>query len=118
MKKKQIHVNDLLYARLKDFLDRNLNKVDLHAEAVAKALLISKSTLNRKLRALGKPAINEFIKEYRLQKAAVILSAGYKVCEVSNKVGFKNPSYFTQCFKAHYHKTPALFAKTARLIQN
>lgn len=118
MKKKFLHINDQFYKRLQAFLDRNLDKSDLHAESVARALLISKSTLNRKLREMGHPAINEFIKTYRLKKAIIILVAGYKVREVSHQVGFRSPSYFTQCFKAHYHKTPAAFVKTVKLTQN
>lgn len=112
------HINDFFYVSLRAFLDRNLKQADLHAEMVARALSISKSTLNRKLKELGKPTINEFIKEYRLQKSIRILSAGYKVREVSKQVGFKRPSYFTQCFKAYYHKTPTAFARTCQLTQN
>lgn len=115
---KVCHINDLFYASLRTFLDRNLKQADLHAEMVASALFISKSTLNRKLKELGKPSINELIKAYRLQMATRILSAGYKVSEVSKQVGFKSPSYFTQCFKARYHKTPAEFAKGRQLTQN
>lgn len=109
--KKLIHINDLFSKRLQVFLDANLANIDLHAEMVAKELEISKSTLNRKLKELGKPSINDLIKECRLQQSIKVLSAGYTVRETSKRVGFKNPSYFTQCFKMHYHSTPAWFAK-------
>ena len=109
--KKPIHINDLFYKRLQTFLDANLANIDLHAEMVAIGLEISKSTLNRKLKDLGKPSINDLIKEYRLQQSIKVLSAGYSVSETSKRVGFKNPSYFAQCFKMHYHTTPAWFAK-------
>ncbi len=109
--KKLTHINDLFYKRLQGFLDANLANSDLHAELVAKKLEISKSTLNRKLKELGKPSINDLIKECRLQHSIKVLSAGYTVGETSKRVGFKNPSYFTQCFKMHYNTTPAWFAK-------
>lgn len=111
-------MNELFCKRLLSFLDRNLDNVDLNAELVSKALRLSKSTLNRRLKALGNPTINVFIKAYRLKKSMNILSAGYKVRDVTRKVGFKNPSYFTQCFKAHYHQTPTVFARNSLLTQN
>lgn len=111
MQNQLIHVKDLFYARLQIFLDHNLDNKDLRAETFVHALVMSKSTLNRKLKESGKPAINKLIKEYRLQKALIILNAGYKVRETSQRVGFKSPSYFTQCFKAYYHQTPAEWVK-------
>lgn len=109
--KKLVHVNDLFFVSLQSIIDFNLDNVHLPATTIASALGISKSTLNRKLKELGEPPIKEFIRESRLQKSLAILSAGYTVRETSKRVGFKSPSYFTQCFKAYYHETPVGFAK-------
>lgn len=106
-----MHINDLFFARLQSIIDFNIDNVHLNADTIASAMGISKSTLNRKLKELGEPPINEFIRQYRLQKSLVILSAGYSVRETSERVGFKSPSYFTQCFKTRYQTTPVGFAK-------
>lgn len=98
--------------KLRGGLDKNLDKTNLNAELMAKEMEMSKSTLNRKLKSILNQGINDFIKQYRLQRAAEYLSAGYKVSEVSQRVGFKAPSYFTQCFKAYYEKTPSAFHKS------
>jgi AraC-type DNA-binding domain-containing proteins len=111
------HVNKLFYLKLRACLDENLNNPELSASMVSNSMSLSKSTLNRKLKELGKPTINEFIKDYRLQEAIIILAAGYKIREVSHRVGFKSPSYFSQCFKAQYHKTPRAFAKSMQMTQ-
>lgn len=43
----------------------------------------------------------------RLNKAAVLLRQGeFTVSEVSYKVGFEDPFYFSKCFKAHFDCTP------------
>ena len=107
-----MHINDLFLAKLPTIIDLNIDNVHLHADTIVSALTISKSTLNRKLKESGEPPINEFIKRYRLQKSLVILSAGYTVRETSKRVGFKSPSYFTQCFKSCYDETPARFFKS------
>lgn len=102
--------------KLKGPLDKNLANINLNAELVAREMDMSKSTLNRKLKSILNQGINDFIKQYRLQRAAEFLSAGDKVSEVSQRVGFKTPSYFTQCFKAYYQKTPSAFLKASSVF--
>ena len=78
---------------------------------MATEMEMSKSTLNRKLKSILNQSINDFVKQYRLQRSTELLEAGYKVSEVSQLVGIKTPSYFAQCFKAYYQKTPSAFYK-------
>jgi AraC-like DNA-binding protein len=104
-------VKMLFLLDLKKHLDNHLANTDLDSAMIASEMDTSKSTLNRKLKAILNQSINVFIKQYRLQRAAEFLSAGYKVHEVSKRVGFQTPSYFTQCFKAYYQQTPSSFNK-------
>ena len=97
--------------KLKRCLDKHLDNVNVNARLMATEMEMSKSTLNRKLKSILNQSINDFVKQYRLQRSTELLEAGYKVSEVSQRVGFKTPSYFAQCFKAHYQKTPSAFHK-------
>jgi AraC-like DNA-binding protein len=108
------HVNDKFLQKLTAVLDQQLNDAELHADTIANTLGMSKSTLNRKLKGMSKPCINEFVKLHRLKKARTLLSAGYKVSDVSQQVGFKNPAYFSVCFKKWHHKTPSLYSQTTQ----
>lgn len=55
----------------------------------------------------------ELIKMKRLNKAAVLLRQGeFTVSEVSYKVGFEDPFYFSKCFKAHFDCTPKNYKKS------
>jgi AraC-like DNA-binding protein len=110
------HVNDKFLLKLIEVLDQQLNDAELHADTVANTLGVSKSTLNRRLKGMSKPCINEFIKQHRLKKARTLLSAGYKVCDVSQQVGFKNPAYFSVCFKKWHNKTPSLYSRTLQRL--
>mgnify|MGYP003246776300 CR=1 FL=1 len=48
-----------------------------------------------------------------LNKAAVLLRQGeFTVSEVSYKVGFEDPFYFSKCFKAHFDCTPKNYKKS------
>jgi AraC-like DNA-binding protein len=102
-----VNVQELFLIRLKAVLERNLANTDLNVEMLASAMHVSKSTLNRKLKAVLNNSSKNYIKEYRLQRAVELLEAGYKVCEVSQRVGFNTASYFTQCFKAYFKTVPS-----------
>ena len=97
-------------------IEDNLNNSMLSVGYLAANLAVSKSTLNRKLLALTGMSANEFIKQYRLQKAAILLSKGSNVSETAYLSGFETPSYFTQCFKEFYKITPKKYSKENLLI--
>lgn len=97
--------------KLKRGLDKNLNRTNLNAEIMAHEMDMSESALNHKLESILNQSISDFINQYRLQRAAEFLSAGYKVNDVSQRVGFKTTSHFSQSFKEYYQKTPSAFLK-------
>ncbi len=97
--------------KLKRGLDKNLNKPNLNAEIMAHEMEISESALNHKLKSILNQSISDFINQYRLQRAAEFLSAGYKVNEVSQRVGFKTTALFSQSFEEYYQRTPSAFLK-------
>jgi len=92
-------------------IEDNLNNSVLSVGYLATNLAVSKSTLNRKLLALTGMSANEFIKQHRLQKAAILLSKGNNVSETAYLSGFETPSYFTHCFKEFYKITPKKYSK-------
>ncbi len=102
-------VNDIFLARLQTYLTSNIDNTKLKVDAVASAMAMSKSTLNRKLKALLNISINDYVKQYRLQKAVIMLSEGQSISEVAYRVGFESTSYFAQCFKEHFKQTPTEF---------
>ncbi len=105
-------VRSIFILKLREYLKSNIQNPRLKAETVAKEMVMSKSTLNRRLKETLNLTINDFIKQYRLQQSVDLLNAGYKVNEVAHHVGFKTPSYFAQCFKAHFQKSPSELHKS------
>lgn len=97
--------------KLKKVLDKNLDNPNLNEEIMAQEMKMSPGAMNDRLKSILNQGINDFIQQYRLQRAAEFLSAGYKVNEISQRVGFKTLSYFTQSFKEYYQKTPSAFLK-------
>lgn len=53
---------------------------------------------------------NELLKIKRLNRSAVLLKQGeLNISEISYKVGFDDPYYFSKCFKIHFNCTPTQY---------
>jgi AraC-like DNA-binding protein len=101
----------------KIFLDRaigiveeNLSNPDFLIESMYNELHVSRAQLYRKINKLTGFSVKEFIREIRLYRAEQILrEENLTVNEVSYKVGFGSPTYFSICFKRKYHVSPAQY---------
>ncbi len=92
------------------FIRKNLENPQTNVEAMSKGLSLSRTHLHRKLKALTGLSPVEFIKAIRMKEAAFLLSTGkYSVSEVSYKVGYNTPSYFSSSFTSHYGMSPTTF---------
>ncbi len=71
---------------------------------------LSVAQLNRKIKALTGQSSSEFIRTYRLNRAAELIKKKTgTVAEIAYDVGFNNPSYFTECFKQYFGQLPSGF---------
>ncbi|GAA4401025.1 hypothetical protein GCM10023187_14790 [Nibrella viscosa] len=93
--------------KLYTIINENLDSSGFGVEELAAAGGISRRTLNRKLTMLAGMSANDFIRRYRLKRAAELLRSGCAVADTAYRVGFDNPSYFTSVFKDVYKKTPS-----------
>lgn len=91
----------------------NLANDQFTIDMLSQEIGMSRSNLNRKLRALVNQSTNQFIQSVRLQRASELLEqqAG-TVSEIAFKTGFGSTAYFIKCFKEQYGETPgALLSK-------
>jgi len=71
---------------------------------------LSVAQLNRKIKALTGQSTADFIRTYRLTRAAeLIKKKSATITEIAYDVGFSSPSYFSECFKKHFGKLPSEF---------
>lgn len=104
------HIEDVFLKDMYEYVENNLNDAALTADRLATEMAMSKSTLNRKLRALLDTSSVDFIRDIRLKRSVEFIRAGHSIAETAYSVGFESPSYFTKIFKARYNKTPSEFA--------
>ena len=90
-----------------NYINKNISDNNLNVENLADELLLSRSKLYRKIKALTGLTANEFIRNVRLEKSKEILeNSEFSISEICYKVGFSSPSYFTKCFKVQYGVLP------------
>ncbi|WP_299532759.1 response regulator [Ulvibacterium sp.] len=92
-------------------LEQRLDDSSFGVEDLAREVGMGRTQLFRKMRALTDQTVQDFVRDYRLKRAAQLLrdKAG-NVSEVAYQVGFNNLSYFTKRFKELFGKTPSQYA--------
>ena len=86
---------------------------DFNVTTLQEILGIGGKQLYRKLKAMTGKTPVEYIRELRMNKAAVMLKEGkFSVSEVMYTVGFSNNSYFSKCFSKAFGMTPTEYMKS------
>ena len=71
---------------------------------------VSRTMLFTKIKAWTNFTPNEFIQEIRMKRAAQLLEQNkINISQISYKVGFNNPKYFSKCFQKKFGETPSQY---------
>lgn len=93
---------------LMDFIEKNWNNTTLQVSNLASNLGTSRSQVYRKLKEMVGKSPNEFIKDYRLQRAfKLIATRKGNISDVAFDSGFSSTSYFSKCFQQHFGIKPS-----------
>lgn len=93
-------------------VEENMDNSEFSAEDFARAMNMSRSNLHLKLKAVTGESAIEFIRKIRMNEAVRLLKDGrYSVAEISVKVGYNTPSYFTSIFKKYFGCLPTEYLK-------
>jgi signal transduction histidine kinase/DNA-binding response OmpR family regulator len=90
-----------------EVVEANLSNEDFSVEKMGRALLLDRTQLFRKLKAITGQSPSQFIRSIRLKHAYQLLSRRTAtVGEIAFSVGFSSTTYFNRCFKDEYGLTP------------
>ena len=77
---------------------------------LCREVAMSRTAFYNKLKAVTGKAPNDFIRIFRLERAAELLSGGgLTVTEAADRVGFSDPKYFSSCFRRHFGVSPSKY---------
>ena len=105
--------DEIFIKKAMNLVDKHLSDSDFTVEIFQREMAMSRMQLHRKLKALTNFSASEFVRDFRLQRAAELLSNnGINVAEAGYSCGFNSLSYFTQCFKKKYGVNPSKYSLT------
>lgn len=90
-------------------LQYNYKDASYNVGSLAIDMALSRRQLSRKMMDQVQMTPVEYIRLYRLSKAAELLQAGALPSKVSFEVGFMSHSHFGRCFKQQYHMLPSQY---------
>ena len=91
-------------------MEEKISDSSFSVETFSMEIGMSRKNFHRKLVALIDQSPNEFIRIFRLKRAAQLLEQkSANVSEIAYQVGFQNLSYFTKCFKEQFGVAPNEF---------
>jgi len=99
----------------KEFLNRfiglveeHLNNENITVEEFSQKMYLSRVQLHRKMKAITDQNVSDFVRNYRLERAMVMLqNQEGRVYEIADNVGFANEKYFSRAFKEKFGISPS-----------
>lgn len=102
------NIDDVFLRKFLSQIEQVYTDPEYNIERLSDTLGLSRGHLHRKIKILTGTTPVDFLRNYRLKKAAVLLKQKqYNVSEVAYQTGFSSSAYFAKCFKALYNVTPS-----------
>lgn len=100
---------------LMDYTEREWSNTTLNVDDFSRCLGYSKSQLYRKMISITGMSPNNFIKEYRLNKALKLFNKRIEnISEIAFETGFNSAPYFSKCFQETFGILPSNYIKSYR----
>lgn len=101
-----VSLDEMFLSKLETLVAELYSEPSLDICMLSEKLAMSERQLQRKIKVLLGTNPNNFIKEFRLNKAQELLKNGHQIGRIALDVGFSSQTYFGRCFKETYKCTP------------
>ena len=99
---------EALVGQLLKAIENNLDNSEYSVDQLARDVALGRTNLYKRMQTMLGITPNDFIRSVRLKRAAVLLSdTDLSIVEISERVGFNTPRYFSSSFKAMFGVTPS-----------
>ena len=93
--------------KLYDYIDSNISNSELNVNLLGRELGFSRTNFYRKVKALTGATPNDFLRVYRLNRAAELIKRReFTLSEISEMAGFGTQSHFSTSFKKYFGVSP------------
>lgn len=102
----------LFMEKLNKVINEHLDNPQLDIPLLCEQVGTSRASLYNKLKAITGMGANDYINKIRIEQAMrLIRESNLNFTEISEKVGFASPRYFSTSFKQYTGKTPTQYKK-------
>ena len=96
--------------KLCKIMESRITEPALDVETLSHELCLSRVHLHRKLKQLSGQSPSEFIRNFRLERAAALLEKeSGNISEVAFAVGFSSLTHYSKCFRKKYGMSPSAY---------
>ncbi len=93
--------------KLDNILEDNYSREGFGVQELAIKIGLSHTQLHRKIKSEYRKSTSQYIREFRLEKAVILLRENVtSVAEVAYCVGFNSPTYFNKSFNSYFGYPP------------
>ncbi len=97
-------------SKIMELIEDNISQTDFDIGSIVEKMNMSHSTVLKRTKALSGFPLVEFVRRYKLNKAAMIFEKEkLPVSEVAFMTGFSDPKYFSKCFTKQFEMTPSKY---------
>ncbi|MCL3779003.1 hybrid sensor histidine kinase/response regulator [Prolixibacteraceae bacterium JC049] len=103
-------VDKKMLNKLGTYIDKNIRNSELSIEQIADEVGISRGYFHKKMKSVTGMSPSEYIRNYRLRKAAELLKEReLSIEEIAFEVGFSSASYFSRTFTRLFGVSPSKY---------
>ncbi len=100
---------------VKIYIHKNYGSSELNIDEIASNLYVNYSHLCFVFKRETGITINEYLTEYRMNKAKELFDNGIiLVLDVAGRVGYSDANYFSKCFKKYYGLAPSKYIENKK----
>lgn len=93
-----------------EYMIENLSNPEFNMTDLSKKLLVNQTYLRKMFKGETGMTISEYLTKIRMERAcALIKEDRWKLAAISERVGYRDPGYFSKCFKQYYSVSPSEF---------
>jgi DNA-binding response OmpR family regulator len=108
--------DEKFFMKTNEIIEKHIANSDFNVELLSQQTGLSTVHLYRKLKSITGMSTNEYIRSFKMKRAAQLLRQNkLRISEVAYSIGYNDPKYFRKCFKNEFGKSPSDYAKDEKL---
>ena len=106
------YADENFLTKINQLIEQHIDDTQLDIALLESEMCMSRTSLFNKMKALTNMGCNEYITKQRMEKAIrLVKESALTFAEISEKVGYSTPSYFSAAFKQFTGMTPTQYRK-------